>query len=139
MKRLMPSVGFAVIIANLIIWPSYSASRGVDAVEAHALAVASFAEKGRQYHFEQYVDPSDGGQFFRFEVGWANPRGSLIVGHLAVDRITGAVWDVEGSVCRIKSSHRLTELQKELAQGGQIQTERAPNYKKKPPIECQLK
>ncbi|MGD0202202.1 MAG: hypothetical protein ABSD27_15830 [Bryobacteraceae bacterium] len=53
------------------------------------------------------------GAFFFFEATWANPNpGSMVIGHYAVDRRTGDVWNAV--ICEEVTSPSLKRLQRAI-------------------------
>jgi hypothetical protein len=50
--------------------------------------------------------------FLFFEATWDNPKGSVVIGHYAVDKKTGDVWNA--IVCEELTSARLKQLQRTI-------------------------
>jgi hypothetical protein len=81
--------------------------------EARELVVRSLEPTARNLPglaLDTFANPYDAPGFYSFEVSWANPHGSVIVGHFAVNKATGDVWEVVS--CERIRSDALRALQK---------------------------
>lgn len=62
---------------------------------------------GLEFYTDKYFP-----DFFFFEATWNNPRGSVVLGHYAVNPRTADVWEIVG--CRRLESHSIRNLQQSL-------------------------
>jgi hypothetical protein len=90
--------------------------RDISLEEAHALVTAFMKDRGstklRGFDLDQYAN-NDYPDFQFFQAIFDNPRGSFNLGHYAVDRKTGDVWNAviceqltSPSLARLKSATR---------------------------------
>jgi|SRR5579883_121306 len=108
----MRRVGLALILLILLGRKAMPEDRALTAAEARELALKAFEASGsaklKGFVVEQYRNSRDD-HFLYFEGTWANPNGSVVVDHYAVDAITGDVWSA--IVCREITSPALRKLQ----------------------------
>jgi hypothetical protein len=83
--------------------------------EAHELMMAISKDSGWTsfpgFALDSY-SVADKPEFSFVAVLWDNPNGSVIIGHYAVDRKTGDVWN--GVICERMKSPSLTRLQRAI-------------------------
>jgi len=88
--------------------------RGLTQEEARELTIAALDPTARQLPklgLDLEGDAADP-DYYRFEVTWGNPKGSVVVGHFGVSRATGDVWKL--IPCEKVTSSELEKLQGEL-------------------------
>jgi hypothetical protein len=83
----------------------------VTAEQAEALAVEAVKSHDHQPIFEPYPGSPNSG-FCYFEELNPNPNTSAYVATIAVNKWTGDVWDVEGSVCHLLIASKKTRVAK---------------------------
>lgn len=66
--------------------------------DAKSVVIAGLGRHSAKIFLAPYRDRNDS-NFYYFEASWNNTKGSMIVGHYAVDMRNAALWDVRGSVC----------------------------------------
>jgi carboxypeptidase family protein len=92
-----------------------SKRREITLEEAHDLVTALTRDRGNTkapgFELVKFSDPYDP-TFQFFEAIWNNPVGSVNLGHYAVDRKTGDVWNA--IVCERMTSASLTRLQRAI-------------------------
>ncbi len=102
----------AALMVLPLISPAPDKPRLVSRVEAEHLVLALLPTSTKQlpqFGLNRYYDP-DFPRFYFFSVMWAGrPGGSAVIGHYAVDSLTGDVWNAVG--CFEESNASLKKLQ----------------------------
>jgi hypothetical protein len=110
-------------------------TRDLTQAEAHELvyqALDASARKLPKLAFDFYDKP-DVPDFYMLAVTWDNPTGSVMVGHFAVNRVTGEVWRLV--VCKKLESVDLKRLQKTMQKRIGVSTKELHAFERKVPCE----
>jgi hypothetical protein len=106
-----------LLLAALLSTGVTKAALGADpAVVSTEEATAIAREAMKKYHPGVSIDLMPGQLdpgFYDFEAMDANPTGSPLVGHFAVNEVTGDIWDLGGH-CKHLTSPNLRKLQHEI-------------------------
>lgn len=110
-------------------------TRDLTQVEARELVYQALDSRERQLpklDFDFYSDPI-ARNFYLLAVTWDNPGGSVIVGHFAVNQVTGDVWRLV--VCEKLKSPDLKRLQKTMQDRIGVNSEERHEFSSKAPCE----
>src|SRR5881396_3203158 len=116
MHRTVNSLSVSALLLTLLGIATGAPGRNRDLTEdeARRLVIAAQSPSARKLpklgvDFNNEFDKPD---FYKFDVTWDNPKGSVVVGFFAVHRVTGEVWKLV--ICKRMSSPDLRSLQQTL-------------------------